>query len=173
MKYNKHYPTFFIMLLSAFLSSGIVYAGQHNEHGHNKNKAENIAIEHGRVNPTVPGMKVTGVYFNIKNNTAKDITLINALSSTTDRTEIHHHINVDGLSKMQKVSEGVVIPAGKTIEFAPGGLHIMIMGLTKAIHEGEEVVVELQFDDGSHIDVFAKATRPSAGHTPTHKHHHH
>lgn len=50
----------------------------------------------------------------------------------------------DGMMKMRKV-ELIDIPAGDTVELKPGGHHLMVIGLKKALKEGDKVTIALQF----------------------------
>lgn len=171
---SRTFLAFFLpaIFLSILLMSNSTHANEpEHAHKHDDIKTNNITIEYARVNPTVPGMKVTSAYFNIHNGDSRDIKVIGAKSNITNKTEIHEHKLVNGLMKMQHVDQGIAIPSGTMVELKPGGYHIMIMNLNEPVHEGDIVEIELLFSDGTHIDVFAKASRPSAN-TPT-KHHHH
>jgi copper(I)-binding protein len=52
--------------------------------------------------------------------------------------------------------EPLLIAAGATVYFAPGGLHIMLQGLTRALTPGEEVPLELLLDGGGSLSVSAR-----------------
>ena len=72
---------------------------------------------------------------------------------------------------MQEIANGVELPAGKTIKFIPGGYHIMIMNLDRAIEEGHSVELTLLFSDNSKKIIKAVAKRPShQGHKNHHSH---
>ena len=63
---------------------------------------------------------------------------------------------VDGQMVMKKSEDGIVVPAGKHEHLAPGGPHIMLMGLTRELPAGsEELACTLTFDDGQTIDILA------------------
>ena len=49
------------------------------------------------------------------------------------------------------------IPAGESLHFEPGGDHIMIMGLEKAIKPGEQISLDLVTADGETVEVTAVA----------------
>ena len=59
----------------------------------------------------------------------------------------------DGIMKMRPVPEGVEIPAGETVNLAPGGYHLMLLELKKPITEGEMVPVTLEFEQAGAVDV--------------------
>jgi copper(I)-binding protein len=55
--------------------------------------------------------------------------------------------------KMRQLTEGLEIPAGETVVLAPGGFHIMFIGLKQAFVEGETVAVTLTFEKAGSVDV--------------------
>jgi copper(I)-binding protein len=52
--------------------------------------------------------------------------------------------------------EPLAIAAGATVHFGPGGLHIMLEGLTRALTPGEDVPFELLLDGGGSLSVSAR-----------------
>jgi periplasmic copper chaperone A len=38
------------------------------------------------------------------------------------------------------------IPAGQTVALSPGGMHIMVLGLTQPLHQGQSFPLTLSFD---------------------------
>jgi copper(I)-binding protein len=91
--------------------------------------------------------------------------LTGAAADFATKAEIHNHILVDDMMSMQQQSE-VVIQPGESIQFAPGGLHIMLFGLKTPLREGQSVEISLQTKGGESISITAKVARPSA-----HSHH--
>jgi copper(I)-binding protein len=47
----------------------------------------------------------------------------------------------------------VEIPAGGSVAFAPGGLHVMLMDLQRPMVEGESFTMTLMLEDGGEIPV--------------------
>ena len=64
------------------------------------------------------------------------------------RAELHVHSMENGLAKMRRADEGVVVPAHEILKFAPGALHIMLMELQQPLTAGNRFPVTLRFDDG-------------------------
>lgn len=92
----------------------------------------------------VDGM--TGAFAQITNHTDKDVALVGGSSEIAMMTEVHEVVMLDGAMKMQPKDGGILIKAGETVTLEPGGLHVMLMGLKKAIVEGDEVTLTLDFD---------------------------
>ena len=59
-----------------------------------------------------------------------------------DKVELHTTRMENGLMKMEHLA-GIRIEAGKQARLAPGGNHIMIMGLHQPLTIGEDLVLEL------------------------------
>ncbi len=148
-----------LILLGAFLSSYVIAHDNDHDKAH-KGNMETIEIHGAKINATVQGMAITGAYFHLKNNSDKAITLVNASSDISDRVEIHEHILQDGLMRMQPVTQDITVPAKGMIMFKPGGYHIMLMNLNKAIKEGENITIKLTFADGTHKLFSATASKP-------------
>ena len=53
---------------------------------------------------------------------------------------------------MREVSS-IDIPAGRTVELKPGGLHIMLMGLTQPLKDGEMFPLTLTFANEGEVPV--------------------
>jgi copper(I)-binding protein len=57
----------------------------------------------------------------------------------------------------------VVIPAGGTLRFAPGGHHLMLVGLARAMKAGDSLPATLVFAGGRRMKVeFAVRLAPPA-----------
>lgn len=94
------------------------------------------------------------VFFMIHNNTDKDLTITGAHTTVAKMAELHTHVEGDdGVMKMQKIEGGVALPSGEMHEFARGGDHVMLMGLTAAPKDGESFDLFLTFDDGEELSV--------------------
>jgi copper(I)-binding protein len=68
----------------------------------------------------------------------------------------------DGVAKMREVEGGIPVPAGESVTLEPGGLHVMLMGLSKPLAEGETAPLTLRFESGAEIAVDApiRAVKP-------------
>lgn len=61
------------------------------------------------------------------------------------------------------------VPAGGGVTFAPGGYHLMLIGLTRAVKVGDTVPATLTFASGARLKVsFVAGMAPPAG---GHEHH--
>ena len=74
---------------------------------------------------------------------------------------MHTHINDDGVMRMRQV-EAIDIPAGGVAELKPGGLHLMMIDLTRQLVEGETVEVTLEFETAGTVTLTLPIKAPGA-----------
>lgn len=105
--------------------------------------AQRIEVKEAWVRGTVPAQKVTGAFMEITSNSAAR--LISMASPLADTVEIHNMTMQNGVMKMFQV-EGIDLPVGKTLKFAPGGYHAMLMGIKQQMKPGDRVPLTLTFE---------------------------
>lgn len=138
--------------------------------------AHDGAVHHGPLNisgpftrATLPNAPVAGGFLTIENTGAEADLLISATSDVAGETQIHEMAMEGDVMKMRQLVDGLEIPAGETVVLAPGGFHIMFMGLKQPLVEGESVTVTLTFEKAGSVDVVlpveaAAADAPHAMH---------
>jgi periplasmic copper chaperone A len=102
-----------------------------------------------------PAGETAAVYFVLANTGTKPVTVIGATSPLAESVMIHESSVVDGQSRM-RMKDKVVVPPGKSVAFAPEGLHIMIVGFRYNVSEGDRVPLTLQLEDGGKLAVSAQ-----------------
>ncbi|MGB3455895.1 MAG: copper chaperone PCu(A)C [Litorimonas sp.] len=94
------------------------------------------------------GRDVAAGYFVAENDGAA-ARLVAATSPVAEVVELHTHSMEGGVMKMREV-EGVDLPAGESVTFEPGGLHLMLFGFNR--EEGQtEAPVTLTFEGGEEM----------------------
>lgn len=68
---------------------------------------------------------------------------------------LHESKLVDGVMTMAHV-DAIDIPADRVLEMKPGGYHIMLMGLTRPLKEGDEIELTLTFEKAGEVKVKAR-----------------
>jgi copper(I)-binding protein len=99
-----------------------------------------VTVKDPWVRATVPAAKASGAFMQLQS--AQDARLVAVRSSVAGMAEIHQMAMENNMMKMQPV-DGVDLPAGKTVELASGGYHIMLMQLKRQLKEGETVPLTL------------------------------
>lgn len=88
-----------------------------------------LVVEDGYVRKPIPGRTMTAAFMKIHNTAEEDAILTSATLEGAKRVEIHTHTHEDGVMKMRQIFE-LPIKAGESVTLEPGGLHLMIFGLT-------------------------------------------
>lgn len=93
---------------------------------------------------------VTGAYLTIENTSDTDYRLV-AIDADFAGMSMLHQSTVDdqGVMRMRMVMGGLDIPAGATVQLAPGGYHAMLMNVTADVYPSEAVPLTLTFADAS------------------------
>jgi copper(I)-binding protein len=115
------------------------------------NNESGVMLDRAWAKSATEGM--TSAFGTLKNTGTETITLVRAESTAAQSVELHEMAMVDGAMVMQELDGGLQIPAGSSRELAPGGEHLMLMGLTGPLLPGDEFSVTLYFSDDSSIDV--------------------
>lgn len=98
-----------------------------------------------------PAMGVTSaVFLTLINDSSSSGYLVAVRSDVADAVEIHETSLVDGVMRMAPVQR-IEVPARGQVQLRPGGYHIMLLGLRRALQEGDRFRVALVFDDGSEL----------------------
>jgi copper(I)-binding protein len=109
------------------------------------------------------GTGMTGAFGTLTNTTDAPITITTAASDAADRTELHTMAKQDdGTMKMVQKEGGLVVPAKGTVALAPGGEHVMLIGLRKELRNGDQVRITLTSSTGESYD-WTVAVRSFAG----------
>lgn len=130
-------------------------------------KAGSLEISGGAVKAMLPGAKVGGGGFLIKNEGAEDDMLVSVESPVAGRVELHEMSMQNDVMKMRKLESGIALPAGKTVTLQSGGLHLMFMDVKKPFAEGDSIPVTLTFEKAGKVDYVLSVGNAAGG---AHKH---
>jgi copper(I)-binding protein len=95
------------------------------------------------------------VFFEIENHQDEDDRLISAASDVAAKVELHTHKEEGGVMQMLHVPEGFVVPALGFYTLARGGDHVMLMGLTSELKDGDVIDLTLTFERAGEVAVQA------------------
>jgi hypothetical protein len=101
---------------------------------------------------TPGGAKVGAAYFKIRNTGDSPMALSTLRGDVAQRIELHSMELADGMMRMRPL-DYILIPGGGTVSLKPGGDHVMMMGLSRPLIEGESFPLTLQFDTGLEINL--------------------
>ena len=117
-------------------------------------------------------------YMTIFNHSGGMDRLVAVESDVAKKAELHTHSMNDGVMRMRRISAIEVHP-GEPAVLAPGGTHVMLMGLHKILKEGQPFTMSLVFEKAGKIEVDVAVHKAGAmgygghkkgGHSGSHKH---
>lgn len=112
-----------------------------------------VKIDHPWSRPTPPGSPMGVGYMTIRNTGDSDITFIAAETPRAASVSIHESSMKDGVMRMRPMKNGLLIPAGETVELKPHGYHLMLEKLKSPLKEGEAIPLTLNFDGAKAMKV--------------------
>lgn len=102
-----------------------------------------------------PALAVTGtgaVYGTIANLSSTDDTLIAASTDAAEVVEFHlGSMDENGVMSMSPIEDGIPVGAGRAVEIAPAGIHIMLINLTQDLVDGETLDLTLTFENAGDL----------------------
>ena len=110
---------------------------------------------------TIGSMPSSVAYLSITNHGVTADRLLAVESSLARKTELHTMDVTNGVMKMRQIDDGIAIPSGKTIQLAPGGFHVMLIGLKAPLNAGENYQVTLTFEKAGKVNLSGPAKRPA------------
>ena len=110
-----------------------------------------------------PATARTGAGYLTVTNTGSAPDRLLEIRTAFPRTQIHATTtDSNGVARMEEVGP-LDIPPGATVELAPGGMHVMFMGLDAPLASGAAVPATLVFEKAGEIAVEFKVQPRTAG----------
>lgn len=116
-------------------------------------KLGDLVITRAWSRATPGGAKVAGGYLTIENKGTTPERLKAATTALAAKTEIHEMAVTNGVMTMRQIEGGLVIAPGGSVQFMPGGGHLMLVGLNAALHQGDQVPVTLSFERAGDVKI--------------------
>lgn len=102
----------------------------------------------------------SAVYFAIRNPGDQADVLLRAISDVAGSTEIHlSKMDSEGIMSMEQQDQ-VPIPENNTVEFAPGGLHVMLVSLNQDLSVGDTFTITLVFQNHGEMSLIVEVKQP-------------
>lgn len=105
-------------------------------------------------------------FVTLSNRSGEGDRIVGAESPVAAKVELHTHMMNDGVMKMRPVA-AIDLAAGETAKMEPGGLHVMLLGLTEPLTEGASFPLTLILERSGRVqvEVMVKASNAmGAGH---------
>jgi copper(I)-binding protein len=110
-----------------------------------------IHVADAKARPTAPG-GIGVVYLIVMNHGTADDDLTGLTTPVADKAEMHRTADRNGISHMEAVAD-VPVKAMGSVAFAPGGLHVMLMGLKQPLKLGDSFPLTLTFAKAGPVTV--------------------
>jgi len=123
-----------------------------------------LTVKDAWARPALAGNN-SAVYFVIDNPTSEEDALLNVTSNASDLAEMHMTMVVEGDHKMDHDMENMLqgevmtmveqeivpVPGRAEVTFAPGGLHVMLVGVNSDLAAGDIIELTLTFEKAGEI----------------------
>jgi hypothetical protein len=93
----------------------------------------------------LPGTNMTAGYLTLANNSNQPIAIDKVTSPQFARVEMHETVIQDDVARMVALAP-LIIKRHSSVQFEPGGKHLMMFDSTKEIMRGMPVTVEFHYD---------------------------
>lgn len=111
------------------------------------------ALSHDGIHVTGAYARVTGdkattaaVYFVVENHGPDEDRLLSVATDVAERADLHGSAEgADGMTSMVPLTEGLPVPGMGEHALAPRGDHLMLMGLTRPLRDGDTFDMVLTF----------------------------
>lgn len=114
----------------------------------------NVKVEGAWARPTVQGQAAGGGFLKITGGAAAD-KLVSASATVSKTVELHTMVMEGEVMRMREIG-AIDVPAGKTVELKPGGLHVMFIGIDKPLKNGDSFPLTLRFEKAGEVKVEMK-----------------
>lgn len=123
-----------------------------------------IHIDHPVIRVASPASKTGAGFMTISNRGPVADRLLAVTTTASNRADLHGTISEAGVMKMRAQADGLSIPPGGRVTLAPGGLHVMFIGLKAPVPAGRLIKARLQFERAGAVDVMFKAEAAAMAH---------
>ena len=104
-----------------------------------------LAISDVVVHEPLPGTGVAAGYLTLSNNSNQPIAIEKVSSPQFARVEMHETVIYNDVARMVSLAP-LIVERNSSIQFAPGGKHLMLSDATAEIGRGMPVTVEFYYD---------------------------
>jgi periplasmic copper chaperone A len=118
-----------------------------------------VRITNAWARATPGGAQTAAAYVTLVSSAGDRLT--GASTPAAQKAELHTMTMDGGVMKMRQV-DSIDVPAGQTVTLKPGGYHIMLVGLTEPLKEGQTFLLTLTFAKAGTQDVVVTVQKVGA-----------
>lgn len=112
-------------------------------------QAKQTYVDKGYVRLAAVKGQPAAAYFTLHGG-PKDLTLLSVNTEYAIRSEMHESMTAGGMSSMKPIDH-LALPANGTLEFKPGGRHVMLYDVNPEIVPGRTLALTFTFSDGTRL----------------------
>jgi copper(I)-binding protein len=108
-----------------------------------------VTVSDAWARATPPGARMGSIYLKLSSTNGDRLIGASVPRSVSGKTQIHETLvsrDAGGESMGMREVRSLELPAGRTVELAPGGFHLMLMDLKHPLKAGDRVRVTLRFE---------------------------
>lgn len=127
-------------------------------------RAQTVTVEHPWARATAEHAETGAAYATITAGAADRLT--GASTPVAARVEVHEIIHDNGVMRMRPVEGGLQLEPGKPVTLAPGGYHLMLIGLKQKLTPGTSFPLTLSFANEPVVTVTVPVAAAGAAAAP-------
>jgi copper(I)-binding protein len=136
--------------------------------------AGDVMIHDGWARASLGSNPNSAAYMTLETHGDATDRLVKASSPLAETVGLHTHIMENDIARMRPV-EAIEVAPGEPTVLQPGGLHLMVMGLSEKLEEGATLPVTLTFEQAGEVALelpVRAATGGGKAHGDDHQHGH-
>jgi protein SCO1 len=102
---------------------------------------------------TPPDATTAAGYMRIESGAGVGDRLLSATAEIAESVELQKATDVAGVTEVQRLDDGIEVPAGGTIQLRPGSFRLLLRDLKRQLGEGERFSGTLTFERAGTVDV--------------------
>lgn len=119
-----------------------------------------VTITHGWARASILASRPAAAYLTLMSDQNDQLV---AITTPIAGSVTIHAVETDneGVSRMIEVN-ALDLPSGEPVTLAPGGMHLMLMGLSEKLEEGTELPLTMTFESGARMEINVPVLGPGA-----------
>ncbi len=114
-------------------------------------------VPEGSDAPDAPPVN-SAAYLVLRNAGEADDAIVAVETDVAETVELHTVTMAEGVMRMRQV-ESIPVPAAGEAVLEPGGYHVMLIGITRPLEEGDTVPLTLRLESGAVLELSAPVLR--------------
>ena len=117
-----------------------------------------LRVEHAWVREPVPGSGMAAAYAMLENPAAEDMQIVSVTADVAATVEVHETVRSGDVMKMSPLKV-VPVAARSSVALEPGGLHLMLIGVTRPLEAGDDVTLTFITSRGEKVQTTATVNK--------------